>query len=313
MYGNKYLPEGSLIGDCENREFVSTYAGLERAMENGKILEGIVRMCDCDMNLVVDLGEIGGIIPRSEAVLTSDGGDIKDIAVITRVGKPVCFKVIGFDIREGRRIAVLSRRAAQTDCLNNCLMDLCVGDVIPARITHMEHFGAFADIGCGIVSLMTIDSVSVSRISHPSDRFFVGQKIFSVVKSIDYKTGRICISHKELLGTWEENAKKFSIGQTVAGIVRSVESYGIFVELTPNLAGLAEYRDDVAVGQSAAVYIKNIIPEKMKIKLVIVDACPAEPTLPKLEYMVDTDAVRHIDFWRYSPTDSDKVIESAFC
>ena len=42
-----------------------------------------------------------------------------------------------------------------------------------------------------------------------------------------------------MLGTWAENAALFSPGQTVTGVVRSVEDYGIFVELTPNLAGLA--------------------------------------------------------------------------
>ena len=56
--------------------------------------------------------------------------------------------------------------------------------------------------------------------------------IRAVVKSIE--NGRITLSHKELLGTWEENVALFSAGETVAGIVRSVEPYGIFVELSPN-------------------------------------------------------------------------------
>ena len=46
----------------------------------------------------------------------------------------------------------------------------------------------------------------------------------------------------------------------------------MFVELTPNLAGLAEYVDGVQAGQRASVYIKSILPERMKIKLIIVDA-----------------------------------------
>lgn len=61
--------------------------------------------------------------------------------------------------------------------------------------------------------------------------------------------GRVALSHKELLGSWEENAALFSPGETVAGVIRSSESYGVFIELTPNLAGLAEPRDDVFPGQ----------------------------------------------------------------
>jgi len=51
----------------------------------------------------------------------------------------------------------------------------------------------------------------------------------------------------------------------VAGIVRSVESYGIFVELTPNLAGLAELKENVHAGQQASVFIKSILPNRMKV------------------------------------------------
>lgn len=64
--------------------------------------------------------------------------------------------------------------------------------------------------------------------------------------------GRVSLSHKELLGTWEENAALFSPGETVSATVRSVESYGIFVELTPNLAGLAEPKAGVRAGSRPA-------------------------------------------------------------
>ena len=76
------------------------------------------------------------------------------------------------------------------------------------------------------------------------------------------ENGRITLSHKGFWAPGKKNAALFENGQTVAGIIRSVEDYGVFVELTPNLAGLAEPRDDVAAGQHASVYIKSLIPEK---------------------------------------------------
>ncbi|MBR5139745.1 MAG: DUF21 domain-containing protein, partial [Clostridia bacterium] len=63
--------------------------------------------------------------------------------------------------------------------------DLEVGDILPAKVTHLEPFGAFCDIGCGIPSLIAIDCISVSRISHPSDRFFPGQEILSAIRARD--------------------------------------------------------------------------------------------------------------------------------
>ena len=215
--------------------------------------------------------------------------------------------------QDGRPLAILSRREAQRECIDNYLMDLTPGDIIPSRVTHFESFGAFLDVGCGVCSLMSIDSVSVSRISNPKDRFSIREELMVVVKSIDYEEKRLYVSTKELFGTWEENADMYKAGQTVSGIVRSIESYGIFVELAPNLAGLAELKDGVKVGQSCAVYIKSILPEKMKIKLVIIDTYDEEIRKRAEEsYFIDTKSVSHIDYWKYSPDCCNKVIETVF-
>ena len=310
---NKYLPEGALISHPKNHEHTCSPEALEVARERGLILEAVAILCDHNFNLHVDLGpRMRAIIPREEVQYVKDGDEIKDIAILTRVGKAVCFKVKGFERSAGgETVAILSRRAAQMECMHNYISTLVPGDIIPTKITHLENFGAFVDIGCGVTSLLSIDSISVSRISHPSARLSVGDMIHTVVKSIDAK-GRIYVSERELLGSWNENASLFGEGQTVKGIIRSVESYGIFIELRPNLAGLAEYRDDVRPGQTAAVYIKSIIPEKMKIKLIIIDSHDADEYPEELEYFIDTDSVTHMDRWQYSPPNCKKVIESVF-
>ena len=307
-----YQPEGTILQGLENREYLTGRPGLEKAMEKGKILEATALLCDSDFSLHFDLGGIPGIMPRDEVVLCRPGEQVKDIAVLTRVGKPVCFKVIGFTRDENGNVsALLSRREAQKDCMEHYVSTLVPGDIIPAAVTHLENFGAFVDIGCGLISLLSIDSISVSPISHPRVRVSPGDKIFTVVKNIDDE-GRIYVSHRELLGNWEENAALFTPGQTVAGIVRSIEPYGIFVELTPNLAGLAELKEGVEVNQIAAVYIKSILPEKMKIKLIIIDSAAAPASVTPMRYFTDTKEHNHIDTWRYSPTCCERVIESVF-
>ena len=313
-----YKPEGYLIDTPRNIELTSSLAGLEYAQAQGIILEAVAMLCDGRYDLHINLGEIEGIIRRSEVAYSRDGSLVKDIAVITRVGKPVCFRVMGFENYCGKTRAILSRRAAQEECYENYLLNLIPGNIIPARVTHLENFGAFVDIGCGIPSLLSVDCISVSRISHPSDRLACGMNIMTVVKSVDYESGRIYVSQRELLGSWEENAALFSPGQTVAGIIRSVEHYGIFVELTPNLAGLAELRESgsfhcsIVPGQWAAVYIKSIIPERMKIKLVLIDTHKGSVTPSPPEYFIDTSKVRHIDRWLYSPASCSRVIETVF-
>ena len=133
----------------------------------------------------------------------------------------------------------------------------------------MEHLQRQAEALFGLVH---IEDISVSRIKSPAERFEIGQKINIVVKSIDRKANRVILSYKELLGTWEENISEFSQGMTVKGIAKEIEKSknGIFIELKPNLIGLAEYKEGIEYGQDVDVYIKRIIPEKKKIKLIIV-------------------------------------------
>ena len=315
-----YRPEGALLATAENREYISSLSHLERAMNEGRILESTVAFCDSSMRLHIELGGVMGIMERSEALFCRPGESIKDIAVITRVGKPICFKIIGFRKESGTVTPILSRRAAQEECNRIFLAALRAGDIIRAKVTHLESFGAFVDIGCGLSSLLTVDCISVSRISHPRDRLSVGDNISVVVKSREEDSGRIYVTMRELLGTWEENAAAFEVGQTVSGIIRSIENYGVFIELSPNLAGLAEIKDDsfaldkAIIGSAAAVYIKSILPDRMKVKLVLIDVgrIQTAPQRQPLKYYIDCDRTRHISYWRYSPERSHKIIESIF-
>ncbi|MBQ9673855.1 MAG: S1 RNA-binding domain-containing protein [Ruminococcus sp.] len=303
-----YLPEGRRIDTYENLEAMSSIKALNDAMREHKILEARATVCDQNHNLVVDLGFMKGIIKREDGAIGIREGKVRDIAVISRVNRPVCFVVKGFTKDEkGNTIAILSREEAQRACEREYISTLIPGDVIDGKITHLENFGAFVDIGCGIVALMPIDAISVSRIEHPRERFTVGMDIKAVVRSVE--ENRISLSHKELLGTWEENAAKFSAGETVAGIIRSVENYGAFVELAPNLAGLAESREGIKVGEQASVFIKSIIPQRMKIKLIIIDTFRYEYNPKPPQYIFNGN---HIDSFLYSPQNSDKTVMSYF-
>ncbi|MCL2509266.1 MAG: S1 RNA-binding domain-containing protein [Oscillospiraceae bacterium] len=304
-----YMPEGQLINRLSNRGAMLSQSTLNEAYLGGSVLEARVILCDSAHNLHVDLGCMRGIIPREEGALGIDEGSVRDIALISRVNKPVMFRVAGFEIDDkGRTRAVLSRKSVQRDCVRDYIRRLTPGDVIPARVSHLESFGVFADVGAGISALLPIDSISVSRIPHPNVRMTAGQEIRAVVRGVD-ELDRVTLSHKELLGTWEQNAADFEAGQTVPGIVRSVEEYGVFVELAPNLAGLAESVPGIAPGQSASVYIKSILPERMKIKLIVVDSFSETLPPPPVRYFTDCD---HIDRWVYSPDCCGKIIESVF-
>jgi len=301
----KFYPEGKNQDLARQFESIDE---LKEAMIQGDIIESKVLLCDREHNMHVDLGAVRGIIPRIEGAVGIDDGTVRDIALISKVNKNVCFSVLGFqrDIYDNS-LAILSRRAVQLRCINEYLNNLSEGDIIDAKVTHLEKFGAFIDIGAGINALIPIDMLSVSRISHPNERLTEGQNIKVILRKKE--PDKMTFSLKELLGTWSENAENFSAGETVTGVVRSIEDYGVFVELAPNLAGLAEPQDNLFVGQQVAVYVKSVIPAKMKIKLVVVETFDDTAKPAPLTYFY-TDS--HMDYWQYSPDESSKQIYTNF-
>ena len=296
MPQDKYLPEGRLIMSEENRAATESLAALERTRREGRIAEGRAVMCTETHDLIVDIGGIRGVVPRAESAIGIDDGSTREIAVISRVGKPICFKVT--DIIDG--MPYLSRKEAQAEALAHLLRHSRPGDVLDCRVTHIESFGAFVDIGCGNISLIGIENISVSRIANPRERFTLRQDIHAVVKGIDCGRQRLLLSHRELLGTWKENAACIRAGTTLRGVVRGVEDYGIFVELAPNLSGLAERVEGVHPGMPVSVYVKAVIPEKMKIKLMIIDALEGTGArhITEEDYFIRSGCIAE---WLYSP------------
>lgn len=267
MEYQKFIPEGWY----EEVKPISKQR-INEAFVNGKIMNGIVTKCDSNYNLYVDIGkDMKGIIPREEveAINIDKTGFPKPNICVNKVNKIVQFKVKAIKEED---VAILSRRAVGQAALNWVKYDLQEGDIVKGIVKNIRPYGAFIEIGGGVVGLLHIEDMSVARIKNPSERMKIGQKVNVVVKSIDRNQERVLLSYKELFGNWEENAKKFEEGSTVIGIARETEKSknGIFVELTPNLVGLAEYKDNIEYGQKVSVYIKKIIPDKKKVKLLIV-------------------------------------------
>ena len=242
----------------------------EETEETKDILQGIVKNCDKDYNLHVELKNgMHGIIPRQEieAINIDEKGFPKENLCIGKVHKYVQFKL---KEKDGDKL-IFSRKDVQQEVLNSVKTDLKVGDNIKGIVKNITPYGAFIDIGGGVVGLAYIEDLSVARIKTPYERLKIGQNVNIVVKSINRETGKISLSYKDTLGTWEENAKKFSVGMNTKGIIRETEKNknGIFIELTPNLVGMAEYKEGLKYGAKVDLYIKKIDYDKKKVKVVL--------------------------------------------
>ncbi len=241
---------------------------IQEYKDENKTVQGIVQSCDEQYNLHIQLGDkIEGIIPRSEVEDIEEG--VPDERLCTgKVHKYVQFKIENI---ENDNKVLLSRKSVQQEALQYIKNDMQVGQQVTGIVKNIRPYGAFIEIGGGVVGLAHIEDLSIARIKTPYERLKIGQKVKIVIKSIDRYTGKVNLSYKETLGTWEENAEKFSTGMKVEGIIRETEKNknGIFIELTPNLVGMAEYTEGFEYGQKVNVYIKKIDKEKKKVKLLI--------------------------------------------
>lgn len=262
----KFKPEG-----WDNEISQLDIININKIKADGEILQGIVKECDEEYNLHMKFENgLDGIIPREEVegINLQEDGLPKTNLCTGKVHKFVQFKVK--DIQNNT--AILSRKEVQNEALNFVKNDLKEGQKLDGIVKNIKPYGAFVEIGGGVVGMVHIEDLSIARIKSPYERLKIGQKVEIVVKSINRDNGKVILSYKETLGTWEENAKNFVPGTKVKGIIRETEKNknGIFIELAPNLVGMAEYKEGLEYGQTVQVYIKKIDNERKKVKLLII-------------------------------------------
>lgn len=194
MEYQKFIPEG--WQELKNQFSLEE---LNQASINGNIMEGKVTSCDSNYNLYVDLGNnFTGIIPREEieAINVDETGFPKPNICASKVNKTVQFKVK--DIKKDD-VIILSRKAVGKEAINWMKNDLKEGMTVCGIVKNIRPYGAFIEIGGGIVGLVHIEDISVARIKTPYERFKIGQKVKIMIKSIDRKTNRVILSYKEML------------------------------------------------------------------------------------------------------------------
>ena len=112
-----FFPEGTLLSSPENQAALSSLSALESAMEHGKLLEAVAQKCEPDLTLRFDLGGIPAFMPKEEVTRTEEDCEIRDIAVITRVGKPCVFLIDRIVTVSDEEAMDMTRLILQTDGL----------------------------------------------------------------------------------------------------------------------------------------------------------------------------------------------------
>lgn len=145
MEYQKFIPEGWKL---TNEEICMN--DLKEAIDTHKVLQGLVSKCDENYNLHINFSDnIKGIIPKEEVELTQS---IKDSIYKNKENTFVQFKVKEIDSNSN---VILSRRDVTKDALNWVRDELKVGNIVCGIVKNIRPFGAFIEIGGGVVRSFT--------------------------------------------------------------------------------------------------------------------------------------------------------------
>ena len=193
-------------------------------------------------------------------------------------GQTLTFKIIEF--RHQGRVIVLSRRALleaeQDKSAGLVRSQLKNGAQLAGKVTRLESFGAFVDLGSGVEGLVHVSEISHRRVGHPQEVLAVGQQIqVAVLRTKDLgqrRKERISLSIKALeKDPWQEIKEQFAVGTVATGKVDGLEDFGAFVELAEGVRGLVHISEiaDRRIGHPREVLS---LEEEVKVVVLEVDA-----------------------------------------
>jgi len=207
------------------------------------------------------------------------------------VGQTFSFLISQFE-GDGKNI-VVSRRALlsqeQEKTRKQFYETVTVDSVLDGTITRVMPYGAFVELTPGVEGLAHVSELSWSRSAAPETIVSVGDAVRVKIMGIEpgEKPGqmKIALSMKALSDDpWERVCDLFSEGAKVQGVVTRCADFGAFVEIAPGVEGLVHIsemsytqrvlkpEDIVSSGETVAVLVKEIDPDKRRISLSLRDA-----------------------------------------
>ncbi len=254
----------------------------EQARENalaslteGSLVTGVVKSI-MPYGAFVDIGGVDGLLHVREM----SHGRTEDPNTVVRIGQRLEVMIVKVD-RESRRIS-LSLRQAMPDPWADAATKWPVDTVVSARVVKLEGFGAFAQLEDGVEGLIPISEMTYERrIAHPREIVNVGDVVKVRVMAIDLERKRISLSLKRAGDDpWLGAAARWPANSLVEGVVKRIENYGAFVELTTGVEGLvhiSELSDThvrsvgevVKIGQTVQAKVLSVDEDARRISLSI--------------------------------------------
>ena len=258
------------------QEFSAERSALMDNLQEGAVVRGTVKNLT-DYGAFVDLGGIDGLLHITDMAWKR----VKHPSEVVKVGDEIEVRILKFD-RERSRVS-LGLKQLGADPWQNIARRYPPGTRVFGKVTNIADYGAFVEIEDGVDGLVHVSEMDwTNKNVNPAKVVHTGQEVEVMVLDVDEERRRISLGLKQCQANpWKEFAENYNRGDKVAGQVKSITDFGIFIGLPGNIDGLVHLSDiswdqpgEEAVrnyqkGQQLEAMVLSIDPERERISLGI--------------------------------------------
>jgi small subunit ribosomal protein S1 len=258
------------------QEFSAERSALLDNLQEGAVVRGAVKNLT-DYGAFVDLGGIDGLLHITDMAWKR----VKHPSEVVKVGDEVEVRILKFD-RERSRVS-LGLKQLGADPWENIARRYPPGTRVFGKVTNIADYGAFVEIEDGVEGLVHVSEMDwTNKNVNPAKVVHGGQEVEVMVLDVDEERRRISLGLKQCQANpWKEFAENYNRGDKVAGQIKSITDFGIFIGLPGNIDGLVHLSDiswdqpgEEAVrnyqkGQQIEAMVLSIDPERERISLGI--------------------------------------------
>jgi small subunit ribosomal protein S1 len=271
---------------------------------------------------MVKVGRVEGFLPVSQLTTEHyprvEGGEKSKILEKLQSYVGQSFKVKIIDLNETDDKLIVSEKAAWEEQHREKLEKYHVGETVNGRVTGVVDFGAFVEFDEGLEGLVHISELAWQRVEDPHNLIQVGAEVQA--KIIGIEGNKISLSMKQLTDDpWIRAVEKYKVGQVVKGRVTKLNPFGAFIELDPEIHGLAHISeladhpinhpgDAIKVDEMYEFTILSIEPRNHRLGLSL--RSTKKEKLDKSDAAdADSNDTAPVDEIPAAPTDSDATAD----
>jgi small subunit ribosomal protein S1 len=256
------------------QEFSAERTALMDNLQEGAVVRGAVKNLT-DYGAFVDLGGIDGLLHITDMAWKR----VKHPSEVVKVGDEIDVRILKFD-RERSRVS-LGLKQLGADPWENIARRYPPNTRVFGKVTNIADYGAFVEIEDGVEGLVHVSEMDwTNKNVNPAKVVHTGQEVEVMVLDVDEERRRISLGLKQCKANpWKEFAENHNRGDNVAGQIKSITDFGIFIGLPGNIDGLVHLSDiswdlpgEEAVrnyqkGQQVEAMVLSIDPERERISL----------------------------------------------